>query len=572
MTTLGKKRRTLSNFIMKLCSLERFIEVKRQLVCDMPDFEPYSAFLRFTRLKSAGITPFTISAFMNESLLDGDLADSKKLVKFYDYDNDGLLSYTEFLNILLPKEHPDLRAFVTQRECLEIQNEEYFGYETEVALAALIDMESSVFQQLACEKEELDSVGLDATQIMREIVGDENGAIDFNNVQQYLNKSGLLPYDSEIIAFLRRIDRNDDGLVSQEELSIFLEIFDPTEPHNVIPGRLSKSPNPMQQWLLERTTPGRRITKNMVSVLSPEKGTRIVYKENVPPTQETFSYKRGYTLSHDTISSLSKPRGSREEATALRTPSPKPRQIYPSPADSTTAVPFSNMPCSSGGNSTPSETKATPTSVVVDTLLSLIPVERKIEALKIALSQDKTFSVAQLVERIAPPGSEWFTLEDFKEFLSSIRIAPSLIDNIEDLYSMLDATPNSILSNQALLNLLAPRSAQIPLNSSRGGPINQAIIDLLRELFSSIFEQIIVLNRGKKRIQDERIDLKKSFDELGLNFEFGADIGQFVRGISKLNHSFGYIPDCDYQCLFSINDIDKDKRITFKDFYLLLAV
>lgn len=36
-----------------------------------------------------------------------------------------------------------------------------------------------------------------------------------------------MPYDSEIINFLRRIDRDDDGVITSEELDCFLDKFAP---------------------------------------------------------------------------------------------------------------------------------------------------------------------------------------------------------------------------------------------------------------------------------------------------------------------------------------------------------
>lgn len=70
----------------------------------------------------------------------------------YDTDKDGVLSYKEFLDIVLPKEHPDLRAFVTQRECFEIRDFEYLSYETEAALAILLALEVGVFEGAIFEK------------------------------------------------------------------------------------------------------------------------------------------------------------------------------------------------------------------------------------------------------------------------------------------------------------------------------------------------------------------------------------------------------------------------------------
>ena len=64
-------------------------------------------------------------------------------------------------------------------------------------------------------------------KIIQMIDGDENGNINFNNIQKFLHSVGLMPYDSEIINFLRRIDRDDDGVITSEELDCFLDKFTP---------------------------------------------------------------------------------------------------------------------------------------------------------------------------------------------------------------------------------------------------------------------------------------------------------------------------------------------------------
>jgi len=50
--------------------------------------------------------------------------------------------------MVLPKEHPDLRAFVTQRECFDISEEECLNQETENALAILISSEIKMLEEL----------------------------------------------------------------------------------------------------------------------------------------------------------------------------------------------------------------------------------------------------------------------------------------------------------------------------------------------------------------------------------------------------------------------------------------
>jgi hypothetical protein len=122
-----------------------------------------------------------------------------------------------------------LRAFVTQRECFEIKDSEYLSYETEAALAILLALEVGVFEGAIFEKEELDRLLISGHKIVGMIDGNENGNLNFNNIQKFLHSSGLMPYDSEIINFLRRIDRDDDGVINGEELCSFLNKFTPLQ-------------------------------------------------------------------------------------------------------------------------------------------------------------------------------------------------------------------------------------------------------------------------------------------------------------------------------------------------------
>jgi Ca2+-binding EF-hand superfamily protein len=66
-------------------------------------------------------------------------------------------------------------------------------------------------------------LNLSAKSIIEFIDGDdETGNINFNNLRGYLNGCGVLPYDSEIISLLRRVDRDDDGVLILTEFDNFL--------------------------------------------------------------------------------------------------------------------------------------------------------------------------------------------------------------------------------------------------------------------------------------------------------------------------------------------------------------
>lgn len=215
----------ISDFVMKLCSLERYVEIKRQALSDRNDFEPYVAFQRLCRVGSIGIDTANIVRFLNGNRVCAHPRRALAMVTHYDADGDGVLSYKEFLDVVLPKEHPDLRAYVTQRECYDIKNTDYLSYGTEKAMALLFNLEIKLLEDTLPQMEELQRLNLDCARMIEIIDGNPDGSLNFNNVQKFLNHAGFMPYDSEIIAFLRRVDRDDDGVISTPELGRFMDKF-----------------------------------------------------------------------------------------------------------------------------------------------------------------------------------------------------------------------------------------------------------------------------------------------------------------------------------------------------------
>ena len=73
---------------------------------------------------------------------------------------------------------------------------------------------------------ELHNMGVKTAPGLLKIVDSSNsGALNFENLREFLLDSGLLPYNAEIIGILRRVDRDGDGIISLKELDQFLTRF-----------------------------------------------------------------------------------------------------------------------------------------------------------------------------------------------------------------------------------------------------------------------------------------------------------------------------------------------------------
>lgn len=224
-----EKQLAICHFLMKICSKERFIEIKRQILSEKKDFEPYVAYRRILRkLNSDGITSKAMRIFLDENLVSACDADCEKLIRHYSRKG-SKLNFKDFLNMIQPKENPDQRTLVSLKDVYEIKDDEYLEYETEISLALLLEKELDFFNEISDEKDNLDSLGITEEEIINLIDSERNQEINFDNMFNLFRKNNLVPYDEEIISFLRRIDKDDDGVITLNELKEFFDLIPKNE-------------------------------------------------------------------------------------------------------------------------------------------------------------------------------------------------------------------------------------------------------------------------------------------------------------------------------------------------------
>lgn len=132
-------RQKLVNLLLDIAEGERQIEVLRQILCELKEFEPYAAFQRIDRSRKNSLTVTDILKFLSDNHTPHTEEYCSIFLRHYDIDSDNRLDYSEFLKVVLPADNPPLRALVTQKETYKVSEGESLKHEVEFALVNLID-------------------------------------------------------------------------------------------------------------------------------------------------------------------------------------------------------------------------------------------------------------------------------------------------------------------------------------------------------------------------------------------------------------------------------------------------
>jgi len=219
-------RTRLANLFLAISDGERQIEIVRQILCEQIDFEPYAAFKRIDRFKKGALIAHDILKFLADNKISQTSENCKAFIKRYDVDGDGQLTYNEFLFAVLPMDNPTLRTIATQRPNYDVAEDQYLSYDVEYSLSKVIDREIMFYINLDFQKASLlkchDFNYLDAFSA----ISRSPGKIDYSNLEDFFRQLGIYPNEDELVALLRRFDRNDDGCINYDEFVLGLEPLD----------------------------------------------------------------------------------------------------------------------------------------------------------------------------------------------------------------------------------------------------------------------------------------------------------------------------------------------------------
>ena len=254
-----KERLQSVGFFLTLSEWDRHIEVLRQLLNSLDQFEPYAAYLRLTEGEGSPISSEDIQRFLNSNNHSLPKKELDQIIRLFDTKENGNLDFRDFLSMILARYNPEVRfSAAATREIKDIEEGERLSEEIEFILSRFFLKISNFLRSLKASPE-LESQQLEDKLFTVVSSGSQSNCIDFENLKKFFEDSKILPKDSEIAAILRYMDMTGSGTVTYESYKQF---------QNIINGRMkeiqrvmsfrAKSKNSSQKSPIDKNYQARR--------------------------------------------------------------------------------------------------------------------------------------------------------------------------------------------------------------------------------------------------------------------------------------------------------------------------
>ena len=216
---LKETKLALLDLLCAFSEEEKDLESIRQSLCETPCFEPYLAFRRIDTSNSGFLTTGNISNFLSTYNFFHNPQKTQSYISHYDQDFDLKLSYSEFLQSVLPMDNSELRFSISQRPIKRADEfEPIIIEEIEKKLAYLLNREILFYVKFDRPKKNLlKTVDDDLFTLFSSLALRNKNEIGFEDLKVFFMKNSYEINDNDIILMLRRIDLNGDGKIDKNE-------------------------------------------------------------------------------------------------------------------------------------------------------------------------------------------------------------------------------------------------------------------------------------------------------------------------------------------------------------------
>lgn len=265
------------------------IEVVRQVLSEISSFEPYSTFHYLDKNRNGLLTSSDFLEFLFKNNYRAIERDVYMLIREWDSDSDGKISFGDFEKWILPQQSKNLRVLAARRMQLNLLD---LPYEVEYAFMRILEREIAYLKRLEDARQDLERMHdfnmLDCFQTIDDY---RLSYLNVESIQRFLRRNGYNPTDEIMQSIIIRLDKNGDSKVTYSE---FVDGIAPTQPFSKIgmgnSGYLSTrshyltSPSPYKSYnstvssVLSKSSSSISSLRSSRNALSPERNNKSNFK------------------------------------------------------------------------------------------------------------------------------------------------------------------------------------------------------------------------------------------------------------------------------------------------------
>ena len=209
----------LANIFLALAEGEKSIDINRQILIELEDFDPYQVFTYLDIEQKNHINIPDFQNYFQENEINVNKEEIELIILFYDKDYDGVLSYAEFVNFL-QSEYSKKRKFLNNSKSKNI-NISSLPHDVEQCLKHLLINEIELSKKIIGLLDELKKRYDFNIHDLYHVVKSWN-YIEENSLRNFFERNQVSYLESDIRKIIKRLDFNGDGKIDFSEFHAFL--------------------------------------------------------------------------------------------------------------------------------------------------------------------------------------------------------------------------------------------------------------------------------------------------------------------------------------------------------------
>ena len=211
----------LADFIKAVADWETGVEITRQVLAEKKSFEPQAAFDHLDVNERGYLTVKDILSFLNGLDVFPTEEEVRNLIKQYTPTEDEILTYEDFENMVLPVTSAYLAQLALSRGVYQLRG---LTYTSAWALARVFDKEIKEMRKVDAFREDLLEMNdWDPREAFETIDYKEQGFLTPFNILEFLRTRKVIASYDDVLAFMRKADKDEDRKVSYREFEKILQ-------------------------------------------------------------------------------------------------------------------------------------------------------------------------------------------------------------------------------------------------------------------------------------------------------------------------------------------------------------